>query len=89
MYCVAVAVKMTKQVSNESASNFHSSVKTIWMIQKDFRDDATSAAHIKVWHKCFKDDCESAESDPRSGRPAASRTPETVECGQASINEGH
>ena len=39
-----------------------------------------SAAQIKLWHKCFKDGRESVESYSRSGRPAASRTPENVEC---------
>ena len=57
------------------------------MIQKAFRDDAMSAAQIKVWHKCFRDGRESVESDPRSGRPAVSRTPENVECIRAAINK--
>ena len=37
----------------------HSSLETIWMIQKAFGDDAMSAVQIKVWYKCFKDgrDC--------------------------------
>ena len=48
------------------------------MIQRAFGDDAMSAAQIKVWHKSFKDGRESVESDPPSGRPAASRTPESV-----------
>ena len=49
------------------------------MIQKAFRDDAMSTAQIKVWHKCFKDGGKSVESDPCSGRPATSRTPENAE----------
>ena len=57
------------------------------MIQKAFRDDAVTAAQIKVWHKCFKDGQEPVESDPRSGRPATSRTPENVECVQAAFNK--
>ena len=57
------------------------------MIQKAFRDDATSAVQIKVRHKCFKDGWESAESDPRSGRPATSRTPESVERVRAAVNK--
>ena len=56
------------------------------MIQKAFGDDAMSAAQIKVWHKCSKDGPESVESDPRSGRPATSRTPENVERARAAIN---
>ena len=51
---------------------------TIQMIQKAFGDDAMSAAQIKAWHKHFKDGQESVESYPHSGRPATSRTPETV-----------
>ena len=57
------------------------------MIQKAFRDDATSAAQIKVWYRYFKDGQESAESDPCSGRPATSRTPENFEYIQAAINK--
>ena len=54
---------------------------------KAFRDDAMSATQIKVWHKCFKDGGESVKSDPCSGRPATSRTPENVEHVQAAINK--
>ena len=57
------------------------------MIQKAFRDNAMSAAQIKVWHKCFKDGQESVESDPHSGRPATSNTPESVERVWAAINK--
>ena len=52
-----------------------------------FRDNAMSAAQIKVWHKCFKVCQESVESDPCSGRRATSRTPENVEHVQAAINK--
>ena len=55
------------------------------MIQKSFGDGAMNAVQIKVWHKCFKDGQESVESDPRSGRPATSRTPENVERVRAAI----
>ena len=65
----------------------HSSVETIWMIQKAFRDNAMSAAQIKVWHKHLKDSWESVESEPCSGRPATSRTPENVEHVWAAINK--
>ena len=57
------------------------------MIQKAFRDDAMSAVQIKVWYKRFKDGRESVESDPHSGRPATSRTPENVEHVQAAISK--
>ena len=56
------------------------------MIQKAFRDDATSAVQIKLWHKVFKDGQESVESDPHSGRPATSRAPEDVRHGRAAVN---
>ena len=63
-------------------------METIQIIQKAFRDDAMRAAPIKVWHKHFKDGRESVESDPHPGRPATSRTPETIEHVQAAINKG-
>ena len=56
------------------------------MIQEVFRDDAMSAAQIKLWHKHFKDGQESVESDPHSGRPATSKTPENVERVRDAIN---
>ena len=57
------------------------------MVQKAFRDAAMRAAQIKVWHKRFKDNGESVESDPRSVRPATSRTSENVEHVWAAINK--
>ena len=62
-------------------------METIQMIQKAFGGNVVSAAQIKVWHKCFKDGQESVESDPRSGGPETSRTPETVERVQTAINK--
>ena len=46
-----------------------------------------SAVQINMWHKSFKDGQESVESDPRSGRSAASRTPENAERVQAAISK--
>ena len=57
------------------------------MIQEAFEDNAMSAAQMKVWHKCFKDGQESVESDPRSGRSAASRIPENGGRVQAAISK--
>ena len=57
------------------------------MIQKALGDDAMSVAQIKMWHKLFKDGQEPVDSDPCSGRPAASRTPENVEHVWAAINK--
>ena len=57
------------------------------MIQKAFGPHAMSAAQVEPWHKHFRDGRESVESDPRSGRPAMSRTPENVEHVWAAINK--
>ena len=46
-----------------------------------------SAAQIKMWHKQFRDGQGSVESDPCSGRPVKSRTPENVERVWAAINK--
>ena len=46
-----------------------------------------SVAQIKVRNKCFEDGGESVENDPHSGKPAASRTPENVQCVQAAIHK--
>ena len=92
MYCVAVIFEMTERVEQQICIKFcikleHSSSETMWMIQKVFGDDAKRPAQIKVWHKHFKDGQESVESNPCSGRPATSRTPENVECVQAAVNK--
>ena len=60
VYCMAFTFKMTQQIELQICIKFcikleHSSAETIWMIQKAFRDDAMSAAQIKVWHKHFND----------------------------------
>ena len=57
------------------------------MIQKSFRVGAMGAAQTNVYHKCFKDDQESAESDPLSGMPETSITHENVERVLATINK--
>ena len=57
------------------------------MIQKAFGGDEMSTEQIKGWHKCFRDGQESIESDPHSGRPATSKTPENVEHVWAAINK--
>ena len=54
------------------------------MTQNAIRDDAVSAAQIKMWHKHFKDGQESVESDPCSGRP---KMPENIESVRAAINK--
>ena len=92
MHCVAITFKMTEQVEQEICIKFcikleHSSMETIWVIQKAFGDNVMSAARIKVWHKHYKDGRESVGSDPYSGRPATSRTPENVESVWTEINQ--
>ena len=62
-------------------------METIQMIQKAFKDNAMSAAQIKVWHKSFKDGWKSDESDPHSGMPVTSRTPENAESVWAAMNK--
>ena len=57
------------------------------MIQKAFRDDEMSAVQKNVRYKDFEGGQKSVESDPCSGRPATSRTPENVEHVQAAINK--
>jgi late competence protein required for DNA uptake (superfamily II DNA/RNA helicase) len=42
---------------------------------------------MKFWYQCFQDGRESVDSNPCSGRPSTSRTPENVECIPAAINE--
>ena len=91
VYCVAITFKMTEWVEQRICIRFcikleHSSAETIWMIQKAFRDDAMSAAQIRMWHNLFKHGWESVESDPRFRRPATRRTPHSIEHGQATIN---
>ena len=92
VYCVAITFKMIVQVEQPICFKFcikleYFCVETIQMIQKAFGDDAMSAAHIRVWHRCFKDGQESVESDPCSARPATNRSPENVECVWATINK--
>ena len=91
IYCVTVTCKITERAEQQICIKFsvkleHSSAHTIQMIQKAFGDDAMTAVQIKVWHKHFKDGWKCVESEPRSGRPATSRTPENVECVWAAIS---
>jgi hypothetical protein len=57
------------------------------MIKKAFRNDSMSEAQMKLWYRSFKGGWESVESDPHSGRPSTSRTPENVELMWATINK--
>ena len=46
-----------------------------------------SEAQVKVWHECSKGGWQPVESDPCSGRPAASGAPENDERVRAAINK--
>ena len=92
VYCVAVTFKMIEQVEQWICTKFcikleHSSMETIRMIQKAFRDDEMSAVQIKMWHKWLKDGQEGVGSDPCFGRPASSRAPENAERVWAATNK--
>ena len=89
---MAIIFKMSEQVEKLICIRFCikfelSSMEIIWVIQKAFGDDVTSATQIKMWHKYFNDVWGFVESDPHPGRPATSRIPENVEHVQAEINK--
>ena len=49
------------------------------MIQKAFVDESMGIAQIKEWQRRFKNGRTSVDSDPRSGRPSLTTTPENIE----------
>lgn len=53
--------------------------ETVGMIKKAFGDDSMSDSNIRLWYNRFKSGRETVESDPRSGRPASSNSPDNVE----------
>ena len=55
------------------------------MIQKSFVDESMGITQIKVWYMRFKNGRTSVDSDPRSGRPSLSTTPENIECVRLAI----
>ncbi|CAK9826493.1 Protein GVQW3 [Anthophora retusa] len=65
----------------------HSSSETITMIRKVYGDESMSNTQIKEWFNRFKSGQTSVESDPRSGRPSSTKTPENVERIRTVINE--
>ena len=92
MCTVRLSYSTTEQVEQQICTKFcikleHSSMEAIRMIQKAFMDNAINAVQIKMSHKHFKDGQESVESDPRSGQPVTSRTPENVEHVWGAVNE--
>ena len=92
VYCAGITFKMTERVEQQICIKVcvkleHSSSETIWRIRRLLGMTQWVATQIKVWHRCFKDGWESVESDPHSGRPAPSRTPENVARVQVAINK--
>ena len=49
------------------------------MIQKTFVGESMGITQIKEWYKRFKNSRTSVDSDPRSGRPSLTTTPENIE----------
>ena len=49
------------------------------MIQKAFVDESMGITQIKEWYRRFKNNSTSVDSDPRSGRPSLTTTPENIE----------
>ena len=49
------------------------------MIQKAFVDESMGITQIKKWNRRFENGRTSVDSDPRSGRPSLTTTPENIE----------
>ena len=49
------------------------------MIQKAFVDESMGITQIKKWYRRLKNGRTSVDSDPRSGRPSLTTTPENIE----------
>lgn len=49
------------------------------MIKKAFGNESMSDCNIRVWYNRFKSGRETVASDPRSGRPSSSTSPDNVE----------
>ena len=84
MCCVAITFRMTERGELQTCIQFcvrveRSSMGTARGTQEAFGDDALSAAQIQVWPRPFGDGREPVGSDPHSGRPTTSRTPEDAE----------
>ena len=55
------------------------------MIQKTFMDEGMDITQIKEWYRRLKNSRSSVNSDPRSGRPSLTTTPENIECVRLAI----
>ena len=49
------------------------------MIQKVFVDESMGITQIKEWYRRFKNGRKSVDSDPCSGRPSLTTTPNNIE----------
>ena len=59
------------------------------MIQKAFGDESMGITQIKEWYRRFKNGRTSVDSDPRSGRPSLTKTPENIERVRLAIEGDH
>lgn len=57
------------------------------MMKTAFGDECMSKTQIKEWYKRFKDGRTSVDSNPRSGRPSTTTTPDNIERVRLAINE--
>nr|XP_012135769.1 PREDICTED: putative uncharacterized protein FLJ37770 [Megachile rotundata] len=64
-----------------------SCAKTIEMMKKAFGHWCMSNTQIKEWYKRFKDGRTSVDSNPHSGRPSTTTTPNNIERVRLAINE--
>lgn len=83
-------VKMTEREDQRICIKFcfklgKTIVETIEMIKQAFGNDSMTDCNIRVWYNRFKSGRETVASDPRSGRPASSNSPENVEKVRAAI----
>nr|XP_018896053.1 PREDICTED: putative uncharacterized protein FLJ37770 [Bemisia tabaci] len=53
--------------------------ETMEMIRKAFGTDSMSKSNIYEWYNRFKSGRETVASDPRSGRPSSTNSPDNVE----------
>ena len=55
-----------------------SCTETMEMIQKAFVDESMGITQIKEWYSRFENGRTSVDSDPRSGQPSLTTTPENM-----------
>ena len=84
VYCVAITFKMTEQAEQWICTTF-----CVKLEHSSHRNYSNGTEGFGGWcNECSTNKSrESAQSDPHSGRPATSRTPETVERVHAPTNK--